>query len=220
MLIDDDGDGVMLTASFDSEAAARRCASQLGGGATVSASPAVDWSAVHEGPVDVQIGNERLVLHVGPTFGWGGHPSTRLLLDWLVDNPPAGLHVLDVGTGSGVLAAAAARLGAEHVTAIDVDPEAVAIATANAASNGVAAAVSVSDASIDAVDGSFQLVMANMLAGTIVELRAHLLRTAAGGVLAVSGITADQTLGIADALAPLDVVERRTLDGWSALVLT
>ena len=120
-----------LTASFASRTAAEACAAALGRPAEVRPSPSVDWEAVNAGLPQVEVGSHALRISPGLVFGWGGHPSTRLLLDALAAEPPSGLHVLDAGCGSGVLSVAAAALGAAAVTAVDVDPVAVEVTGEN-----------------------------------------------------------------------------------------
>src|SRR5205814_10251634 len=80
-----------------------------------------------------------IALDPGLAFGTGAHPSTLLCLRWLAENLQRGASVLDYGCGSGILAIAAAKLGAARVTGIDIDPQAVATSRGNAAANGVVA---------------------------------------------------------------------------------
>jgi ribosomal protein L11 methyltransferase len=80
-----------------------------------------------------------LVLDPGMAFGTGSHPTTRLCLEWLERRVFPGMSVLDYGCGSGILAIAAARLGAGEVVGVDIDPQAVTAARNNAESNGVSA---------------------------------------------------------------------------------
>jgi ribosomal protein L11 methylase PrmA len=219
VLVEERSGAVVLTASFEGEEEARRCAASLGPDATVSPSPTVDWSVVHRDPVVVSVGAVAFGLDVGPTFGWGGHPTTRMVLDHLAAHPPAGDTVLDVGTGSGVLAVAAALLGARAVTAIDTDETAARVAGANVAANGVADRVDVTTTPLDDVAGHFDVVLANLLAGSLVETGADLARRASGGTLVVSGFGHEHAAAVTGALAPLGVVDRRAREGWVALVL-
>jgi len=142
----------------------------------------------------------RIVVRIDPgmAFGSGAHPSTRLclraLLRYLRPADRARGTVADVGTGSGVLAIAAARLGAAQVRARDIDPEAVAIARANVRANGVAGRVSVVRGSgVGNPPVPAALIVANIVADTIIpmlpEARARL---APGGLFIGSGIVADR----------------------------
>jgi len=138
-------------------------------------------------------GSVEVVLDPGMAFGTGTHPTTALCLaalsDLLAGRP--GASVLDVGTGSGLLAIAAKKLGAGRVRANDNDPVAVAVARDNAARNGAAVEISVEP--LAAIDGRYDLVVANILANTLVELAPQLAaRVAEGGVAAVSGVLASQ----------------------------
>jgi ribosomal protein L11 methylase PrmA len=213
-------DGVTeLTASFASRDAAVACAAALGRASDVRPSPAVDWQTTNAGLPDVEIGGHDLRIDPGPTFGWGGHPTTRLLLDVLAARPPTGLRVLDAGCGSGVLSVAAAVLGAAHVTAVDIDPAAVEVTGENSRRNGVADRISASTTPLDRLPAGYDLVLANLLLPDLVESAPELDRLTAGR-LAISGFLADQTgavlatFGSRQAGAPAD------LDGWAALVFT
>lgn len=137
-----------------------------------------------------------LDLDPGTAFGTGGHATTRLCLaevDRLVGRGTPVPRVLDVGTGSGVLAIAAARLGAYEVVAVDNDPEAVLVASENAARNAVDDLVRVSQTSLELIDGAFSLVLANILAPTLLLLRDALVaRLAPEGHLVLSGVLVDE----------------------------
>ena len=113
-----------------------------------------------------------VLIDPGRAFGSGSHPSTLLALAALEALVLPGSTVLDVGCGSGVLAVAAARLGAGRVVAIDIDPAAHEATLDNAARNGVA--VEVSATPLGEVAGRFDVVVANLLAPTLVELAAPL----------------------------------------------
>ncbi len=155
---------------------------------TVEAAPEEDWSqswkrhvrAVHVGrlwvgPPWLAEGApeeaERLVIEPKMAFGTGDHPTTSLCLeavdDYMRRHP--GATVLDVGTGTGVLAIAAKRLGASRVVGTDNDEVAVELAKENAELNGTPD-VELSSAELTAVEGPFDLVVANILANTLVEL--------------------------------------------------
>lgn len=129
-----------------------------------------------------------LILDPGLAFGTGTHPTTALCLEWLDGAQVKGLEVTDYGCGSGILAIAAARLGARHVWAVDNDPQALVATADNAARNGVTAALSVCLPPAYP-DHEADLILANILAGPLVSLAplfaAHL---KPGGRLVLSGI--------------------------------
>ncbi|MGB5166431.1 MAG: 50S ribosomal protein L11 methyltransferase [Woeseiaceae bacterium] len=142
-------------------------------------------------------------LDPGLAFGTGTHATTAMCLDWLdsLDFTTA-TTVLDYGCGSGVLAIAALRLGAASAVAMDIDPQAELATAQNAANNEVAEQLLVlgSDA---AIKGSFQVVIANILAGPLTELVDCITsRTSEGGKLALSGVLSAQVLDIMRAYKP------------------
>jgi ribosomal protein L11 methyltransferase len=137
-----------------------------------------------------------LIIDPGLAFGTGSHPTTHLCLEWLEQSDLAGRHVIDYGCGSGILAIAAARLGACRVTAIDIDPQALASAAENARCNGVDVDVrSSSDPSPEAGD----VVVANILSNPL-KLLAPMLASlvAPGGSLVLSGVLERQVGEVAD----------------------
>ena len=157
-----------------------------------------------------------LELDPGLAFGTGSHPTTRLCLDWLCDQISGGERVLDYGCGSGILALAAARLGAATVVGVDIDERAIEAASANAAKNDVIMRLALTR---EPLTETFDIVVANILTNPL-RLLAPLLagRVAAGGRLALSGILESQAQDIVDAYAPhiaLHVGAR--LDGWVRL---
>jgi ribosomal protein L11 methyltransferase len=121
---------------------------------------------------------EQIFFHEGPFRG--------------VDDP-APKDILDVGTGTGILAIAAAKMGAERVVAIDIDPQAVAIARENLTLNDVAGAILASDTQLSAITGTFDIVVANILAEELARLAAELFsRLKPGGHLLLSGILTEK----------------------------
>ncbi len=165
-------------------------------------------------PWEAQPGD--LVIEPGLAFGTGEHPTTRLCLEAILATPrrTARPRCLDVGTGSGVLALCAARLGYESL-GIDVDPDSIATARSNAQRNQIAARFELG--SLERVEGRFDLVVANLYAELLVENSAALLAHT-GGRLVLSGITADRAAGVRDAFSTLAPVDDRTVDGWTLLV--
>jgi ribosomal protein L11 methyltransferase len=150
-----------------------------------------------------------LDLDPGRAFGTGAHASTRLCLselDALARGPGPVLAVerfLDCGTGSGILAIAAAKLWPRcDGLAIDIDPAAVEVATENLGRNGVGARVACRGCTADQVEGTFDLVVANIERGPLLRLHDALVdRLAPSGVLMLAGVTADETAEVVEAYA-------------------
>jgi ribosomal protein L11 methyltransferase len=162
----------------------------------------------------------RLDIDPGAAFGLGDHPTTVLSARLLRAALWPGATVLDVGTGSGVLAVLAARLGAPYVRAVDVSAAAVDAARANAERNGVAAIVDVGADQVATITDTFDVVVANLLAPILIDVAPDLRRvTAPAGALVVSGVLDAAHGHVLDALAPMRAVETITKDGWAAIVL-
>jgi len=157
-----------------------------------------------------------VVLDPGLAFGTGSHPTTRLCLRWLVRNVRPGARVLDYGCGSGILAIAAAKLGAGPVVGVDIDAAAIAAARANAVAN--AAAARFQDAAAP-LEMDADLVVANILANPLKVLAPLLARhTRDGGRLALAGLLDAQADEVADAYARwFDMRVFEALDGWTVL---
>jgi protein-L-isoaspartate O-methyltransferase len=154
-------------------------------------------------------------------FGSGQHPSTRLLIDHLLERINGGERVLDVGCGSGVLGLCALGLGASSVVAIDVKPEAVAATRRNAVLNGVDGQLEATTAALGEIEDAFDVVVANVGRAALVELAPEIVpRVAPGGWLGVSGISSTQCSLVAGFLRPLVELERRTSGEWSSVVLS
>lgn len=147
--------------------------------------------------------DDAIIVHLDPglAFGTGTHPTTALCLEWLDQQELAGRHVLDFGCGSGILAIAAVLLGASHVVAMDIDPQALTATRSNAQRNRVEDRLSTT-ADIEALDDEFDVIVANVLAGPL-ELHARTIcsRLVPGGALALSGILENQTADVARAYA-------------------
>lgn len=157
-----------------------------------------------------------LRLDPGLAFGTGSHPTTRLCLRWLDTHLRAGERVLDYGCGSGILAIAAKLLGADEVTGVDVDPQAVIASRSNADANGVDAAFSLPDG---LGDRTFDIVVANILANPL-RVLAPLVsaRCRPGGRIVLSGILENQAGSVAEAYASwVDFGDPLVEDGWVGL---
>ena len=157
-------------------------------------------------------------LDPGLAFGTGTHPTTALCLEWLDGLDLDGRDVIDYGCGSGILAVAAALKGARRVLAIDHDGQALDATLDNAARNGVADRIHAALPE-DAPAGEATVVVANILAGPLVELSASIAgRVAPGGRLALSGILAEQTERVLDAYrARLRPVGEAAREDWVRL---
>ena len=157
-----------------------------------------------------------IVLDPGMAFGTGSHPTTRLCLEWLERSVHEGEALLDYGCGSGILAIAAAKLGAQPVTGIDIDAQAVIAAEYNADRNGVTAHFT--DAA-HTLDGQFDIVVANILSNPLKALApAICAHVRPGGRLALSGILAEQAEDLIawySPFIPLFIADTR--DGWVCL---
>ncbi|MGE4446757.1 MAG: 50S ribosomal protein L11 methyltransferase [Azospira sp.] len=167
----------------------------------------------HETPAPDAI---NLILDPGMAFGTGSHPTTRLCLEWLERYVTADCSLLDYGCGSGILAIAAARLGANPVTGVDIDPQAVDAAKANAERNGVSAHFADSR---EPIDGQFDILIANILANPLKALAPALAaHVRPGGWLALSGILEEQEEELMNIYSPwfaMAVADRR--EGWVCL---
>lgn len=236
----------VLSALFDAEEPVRdivaACAAKLGVDAelTIEEIPETDWVRATQAQFDpIPIGGPlwivptwhtppepdaiNLVLDPGLAFGTGSHPTTRMCLQWLVRERPADT-VLDYGCGSGILAIAAAKLGAREVIGVDIDPQAVRSAHDNAAANAVTAGF------FDASDPlpapydtqTYDVVLANILANPLRILAPALTaRLKLGASLVLAGLLAEQAeelIGIYSPWLAMHVAD--TQEGWSLLVGT
>ena len=160
-----------------------------------------------------------LVLDPGMAFGTGSHPTTRLCLEWLdrtVQGGETKPSLLDYGCGSGILAIAAAKLGAAPVSGVDIDPQAIVAAEYNAERNAVQAHFA---DSAHAIEGQFDIVVANILSNPLKALAPAICgHVRAGGRLALSGILAEQADDLIACYAPyLPLAVADTRDGWVCL---
>lgn len=163
-----------------------------------------------------------IAIEPGATFGMGDHPTTGACIramKRIIEQAPGG-SMLDVGCGSGVLAVAACLFGAAQADGIDISPACVPTTEENARLNGVATKVRASTTALRDLPGPYDLVVANILAPTLMELAPGLQRVLSPtGILIVSGILADNHAHVLHALAPLVVIANDVQDVWSAITL-
>lgn len=177
---------------------------------------------VHPPWVDaVPDGRVGIVLDPGMAFGTGHHASTRgclVLLERALRERPAA-RVLDLGTGSGILAIAARKLGAAEAWGIDIDADALAVAAENAAANGIAGDLRLGTA-LDTVPGRFDVLLANLFAAQLADFAAAIAaRLRPGGVAIGAGILGVEAPAVRDAwqAAGLVASDDWSDEGWTAL---
>lgn len=160
-----------------------------------------------------------LVLDPGMAFGTGSHPTTRLCLEWIERIVTPGASILDYGCGSGILAIAAAKLGASEVLGVDIDLQAVSAARNNAERNEVDARF---DDSARPLVGQFDIVVANILANPLKALAPAITgHVRPGGKLALSGILEEQAEDLIAIYAPyIPLAIADTREGWVCLAGT
>lgn len=175
-------------------------------------------------PHGMQVADEDPIvvwLDPGLAFGTGTHETTALCLEWLAGLDLTGKRILDVGCGSGILSIAALKLGATSAGGIDIDQQAITASRKNAEDNDVSERLRLSTDLAD-FHGEYDLVIANILAGTLIEIAAELSkRTMHGGQLALSGILSGQIDEVSSAFADwitLDPPVKR--NSWARLTGT
>lgn len=176
----------------------------------------IDWPTAGDEAV--------LTLDPGQAFGTGTHATTGLCLEALSDHfasscPPQ--RILDVGTGSGILAMAGAALGAEQVVACDIDSDACLVAIENVKKNRLTRQISITDSPLDEIPGQYDLVLANILAGENIRLAAPLVaHLAPQGRLVLSGILIEQEQQVIAGFAdfPLTLLSTSHRDEWTCIV--
>jgi ribosomal protein L11 methyltransferase len=187
----------------------------------------VDWKSMRFGrrlwvcPTSAELPDDpnAVVVRLDPglAFGTGTHPTTALCLQILDSLPISGRSVIDYGCGSGILGIAALKLGAAHVQAVDLDPQALLATRDNATRNGVSASIDVLG-----VEGSLRpayCVMANILAGPLIELAPTLTEACEpGGYLLLSGLLKTQAYTVKAAYgAAFDMVQLVERDDWCCI---
>jgi ribosomal protein L11 methyltransferase len=168
--------------------------------------------------------DDAIVVHLDPglAFGTGTHPTTAMCLEWLDGVDLEGKTLLDYGCGSGILAIAALKLGCRRATGMDIDPQAVIATRQNAVDNEIGENLLVTG-SPEGIEGQFDVVVANILAGPLVQFADSITSLLArGGMLALSGVLceqADEVMKVYGAWVEFDEPEFREQDGqtWSRL---
>ena len=159
-----------------------------------------------------------VMLDPGLAFGTGTHPTTWLCLEWLDAHPPVDKTAIDFGCGSGILAIAAALLGAKHVGATDHDPQAILATNDNAEKNHVSDRI---DAALPKLFKSkpVDLMLANILANPLIELAPQLAALVKpGGEIVLSGILIDQAQAVSDRYQEwFDMAPMTTKEEWVRL---
>jgi ribosomal protein L11 methyltransferase len=186
-----------------------------------------DWKSMRFGrrlwvcPTSAELPDdpEAVVVRLDPglAFGTGTHPTTALCLQILDSLPVMGRSVIDYGCGSGILGIAALKLGAAHVWAVDLDPQALLATRDNAARNGVSSSIDVQGIE-DSLRPAY-CVMANILAGPLIELAPTLTRACEpGGYLLLSGLLKTQAYAVKAAYsAAFDIVQVVERDDWCCI---
>ncbi|MCK5918579.1 MAG: 50S ribosomal protein L11 methyltransferase [Cocleimonas sp.] len=158
----------------------------------------------------------KIILDPGLAFGSGTHPTTALCLEWLDANPPQGLSVIDYGCGSGILAIAAAKLGASAILATDIDPQALIATKDNMLKNKIPEFAIETCFPEELPTEPVELLIANILSGPLVELAetfAQLIKP--NGTIVLSGILEEQTDNIVKAYQiGFNIIQVAQKDDW------
>jgi ribosomal protein L11 methyltransferase len=167
-------------------------------------------------PPDPQAVN--VILDPGMAFGTGDHPTTALCLEWLAAQDLAGKDVIDYGSGSGILAVAALKLGARSALGVELDELAIRVSLENAAQNGVADRFRAVVPALLPADASADIVIANILARPLMELAPRIQALVRpGGALGLSGLLAEQADEVAACYSDRFALSRRARGNWVLL---
>lgn len=230
---------IVVIAAFESEAAARYALADIRSDyeADLLLTPSRDWATEWRRGFEAQRIGRRILLHpswesvegragdvvitIDPenAFGSGDHETTRLVLGVLDECIRGGERILDVGCGSGILSIAALRLGARSSVAIDIEPDAVAVARRNAVLNDVASRIDVSTTPLADIEGRYDFVLANIETRVLVAMPQMLeTRMAPGAVLVLSGILRQEKEELLAAFAPMKLAQLLEQGEWCACV--
>jgi len=158
-----------------------------------------------------------ILLDPGLAFGTGTHPTTAMCLEWLADHPPVNQQVIDYGCGSGILAIAAAKLGASHVEAIDNDPQALLATRTNAEANQINQYIECKG--VDIAPSACDTLLANILAGPLIGLAKRFSEfTRPGANIVLSGILHEQASDVLQAYQPwFNIALTKEREDWVLL---
>ncbi len=174
------------------------------------------WGKVEEGRITIMIDS-------GMAFGTGHHETTRTCLAHIekISGRYAGKRLLDIGTGTGILAIGAAKMGFSSIVAVDTDPLAVAAARANITLNGLSN-IEVKEGGISVVEGTFDVIIANLISGTLIDIAPDIAsHLTAGGMVILSGMIAGEEDRVAHAFrkAGLALKDKSFDDKWVTLII-
>jgi ribosomal protein L11 methyltransferase len=163
---------------------------------------------------------QSIKLNAGLAFGSGTHPTTKMCMQWLVDNDLSLKTVLDFGCGSGILAITAAILGAKEVVGIDIDPQAIESSNNNKQLNNITNAYFCSNEQLASLKiKNFDVVLANILAAPLIKL-SNMIAQYCNEYLILSGLLQSQVTEVLVAYQHcFDVLSSKTVDGWAAIYL-
>ena len=173
-------------------------------------------------PFDPAPGDRVIEIDPGMAFGSGTHETTGMCLSILEENIRGGEEIIDVGTGSGILAIGAALLGAGHVLAVDIDPDAVKVAAENVANNHVQDVVTVQQGDLlEKVDAVCDICVANIISDIIISFARPLMEhIVPGGLFLCSGIVKERTEEVRQALlqAGYEILKTVHRGEWTAFL--
>ena len=173
-------------------------------------------------PIPASVNGHVIRIDPGPAFGTGQHPTTRMCLEAMEKIvPPESWTLLDVGTGSGILAMYGAMLGAKRIVAIDTDPEALRWAKQNIDLNRLTGSIEFSSISIEKLEDPFSVLVANLILGEILDIFPNFPRLLKpGGLLILSGILEDQVEQVKSVLDSYGFCEHEILfqEEWACLI--
>jgi len=168
---------------------------------------------------------EEVVIQLDPgmAFGTGLHPTTQLCLHALERYLVPDAHILDMGTGTGILSIAAAKLGARHILAVDNDPVAIRTARENVAENQVSQIITLREGDLEAAPEEYDLVLINILAQVILGMldKELVTRVRTGGLLIAAGLLEEQEADVLSAFSRGGLVleDRQQIKDWVGLVV-